>query len=105
MLKIKDDVDLKELEKFGFEYKEEIEKTHDYLYGSHKRSYYIEKKYIYDDKITTIEILSERKNSDWLHCNEIRQIWFYESDYDVKISESSLDKLYDLIQAGLVEKV
>lgn len=104
MLRIKEDVNLKELEKFGFKYREEMGETHDYLYGSHKRSFYTEKKYIYDDGFTTIEILSERKNSDWNHCNEIRQIWFYESDYDMQISNASLDLLYDLIQAGLVEK-
>ena len=105
MLKIKDNVDLKELEKFGFEYKETKKPTWDSLWGSKRENYYIEKAYIYDDGRTTIEINAERKGSDWKHCNEIREIYIYESDYDVGISNKAMETFYNLIQAGLVEKV
>ena len=79
MLKIKDDVDLKELEKFGF-------RRSDKIFN-----------YIYDYTIrTTID----------------SQIKIY-ADRHIKISQTSMldlnnslqNKLYDLIQAGLVEKV
>lgn len=71
MLKIKNNVDLKELEKFGFENNVGfLQKDAEYI------SYYINK------DVRTIEI------------------WDYEGD------EVILDNtLYDLIQAGLVEKV
>ena len=65
MLKIKDSVDLKELEKFGFK---------------------------------------KTENSDWKHMNKEREIYVVSNDYDIGISKDTTDKLYDLIQSGLVEK-
>lgn len=79
MLKIKDDVDLKELEKFGFEKSDKAFK------------------HIYNYTILTI--------IDY-------QIAIYK-DRHIEISQNAMykwdnklqDKLYDLILAGLVEKV
>lgn len=73
MLKIKDSVDLKELEKFGFELKE-----YSYVYNTCKQK----------DGLSgfTIDI-------------DDRFINNYSS-----VSRKNLDVIYDLIQAGLVEK-
>lgn len=71
MLKIKDNIDLKELEKFGFR-----EKTNNKY----------EKGRLFDQ---------------YMEIQEDRIIAIYTSD-DKGIDE---DTLYDLIQAGLVEKV
>lgn len=72
MLKIKEDVDLKELEKFGF-VKKHTEFYRD-IYGVF--GYRGAKKIIVIDR---------------------REIWIY--------NEEGVDILYDLITAGLVEKV
>ena len=37
--------------------------------------------------------------------NKEREIYVNSNDYDIGISKDTIDKLYDLIQAGLVEKV
>lgn len=37
--------------------------------------------------------------------NKEREIYVISNDYDIGISKDTIDKLYDLIQAGLVEKV
>ena len=78
MLKIKDNVDLKDLEKFGFK-------------ESENKMYYI-----YEDE-ESYEILGVSKD-----CNTI----YIQSENSFSIAEEgSLDILFDLIQAGLVEKV
>ena len=74
MLKIKDDVDLKELEKFGFK-----ADKYDLFYEYHSKSNYKD------------TIMLNMKN---------KRLLFYQT-YNGK----SYDVLYDLIQAGLVEKV
>lgn len=81
MLKIKDNVDLKELEKFGFKPK-------------------------YDVDTGKLKKLEKRDSSN----NEVIRISFIDNDHCHEpylqigwVSES--DTLYDLIQAGLVEKV
>ena len=73
-LRIKDNVDLKELEKFGF-------KVYEYVlfYEYHSKSNYKD------------SIMLNMKN---------KRLLFYQT-YNGK----SYDVLYDLIQAGLVEKV
>ena len=73
MLKIKDDVDLKELEKFGFKFK------------------YDEDSYVYYnfDKYKTIDISFDDYILRFAYC-----------DYD-----DTADVVYDITQAGLVEKV
>lgn len=72
MLKIKDNVDLKGLEKFGF------------------------KKTIKDDEhINGYEFKKE---------TEIEYLYLLIPDFNREIMGNSLDIIYDLIQAGLVEK-
>lgn len=76
MLKIKDDVDLKELEKFGWEYE-----TWDYVpmwtrfCGS------------------GISLKVNTKNRKFILHQKTTGIW------------NKIDAIYDLIQAGLVEKI
>ena len=74
MLKIKDNVDLKELEKFDFNY-------HDYS-----------GRYVYNtiNEPLTINVWNRKINIP---------------DYGVLTENILCEKLYDLIQAGLVEKV
>lgn len=104
MLKIKDNVDLKELEKFGFKYYWEIKENNKIPKYNNGYKIYTEKGYRYDDGENTIEIVEERKNGNWYFPNEERQIYIFESDYDMGVSENMVDVLFDLIQAGLVEK-
>ena len=105
MLKIKDSVDLNELEKFGFKKTENYSKTHKCLFENGKEDYYAETTYKYDNGINTLEILEKRENSDWKHMNKEREICVVSNDYDIGISKDTIDKLYDLIKANLVEKV
>lgn len=81
MLKIRNDVDLKELEKFGFEYYEENNKY--FYYGFTRADCFSEIRITVD--IETKEILI---------------------DFDMYADGNRIcDKLYDLIKADLVEKV
>lgn len=82
MLKIKDNVDLKELEKFGFMYWENGCGTTGYS------------KYYVRGQITIIEKDKEFENK-------------YIDERVIKENQiiNDLDLLYDLIKAGLVEKV
>ena len=72
MLKIKDNVDLKELEKYG------LYKTKAY------------RSYVYTDKNIGVEENRTINTWDYLECTDL-------DEYN--------DVLYDLIKAGLVEKV
>lgn len=76
MLKIKDNVDLKELEKFGFYKEQESDR------------------YIY-----------ERNRFLGLRVEHNSRIIGIFSQIDIMIEKGVLAKLFDLIQAGLVEKV
>lgn len=78
MLKIKDNVELKELEKFGF-----------------KRC---EKDYIYTDGESREMVCVQLRNK-YIYC-EIERVSIYGA-----IFEDLLGVLFDLISAGLVEKV
>lgn len=80
MLKIRDEVDLKELEKYGL-YKEEVH------FGS-----------VYTDK--NIEVIEKQRT----HIEDIRKIetWDYLECTDL---DKYNDTLYGLIKDGLVEKV
>ena len=81
MLKIKDDVNLKELEKFDFEYYED--ENYWFYYGFTKPNQNSELRYYIDNK--TREIITE---------------------FDLCVNTSAIhDKIYDLIKDGLVEKV
>ena len=81
MLKIKDDVDLKELEKFGFEYDED---NNCYFYYGFTRA----------DCKSEIRIYI---------YNDTRVI---ATGFDEYVDPNKIyNKIYDLIKAGLVEKV
>ena len=82
MLKIRDDVELEELEKFGFKYG-----TRD--------------KFLYKTKSNGIE---SRIYIDLLPCNNNNNELKIESQSHT-IPNKIIDKLYDLIKANLVEKV
>ena len=84
MLKIKDNVDLKELEKYGFEYRL---KTNEYYFKINCSEY--------------LEIPVD-KESKWY--KEVR-LFIEDEYYNCWTSVNSFDKLYDLIKDGLVEKV
>jgi len=82
MLKIKDNVDLKELEKFGFEeYKEHNGYVYDII------------PYVKNRQYSYIEIFNETRR---ISCLE-----YVEFEYQ----QQAVEILFDLIQAGLVEKV
>lgn len=78
MLKIKDNIDLKELEKFGFI----------------RESFYYSKEFDYDYYKVKIDIEQDRKYI-------IIQNDYYDSDYACYIPNI----IFDLIKADLVEKV
>lgn len=80
MLKIKDDIDLKELEKFNFEYDEDNDYW--FYYGFTEPFDQSEVRYYIDNKDRRISVGFD----------------MYVNPYKI------LDKAYDLIQAGLVEK-
>lgn len=82
MLKIKDNVDLKELEKFGFKYS-------------------ARNKLLYK---TTIYKLECKIYIDLLPCHNNNNELKIECETHF-VPNKVLDKLYDLIQAGIVEKV
>lgn len=81
MLKIKDDIDLKELEKYGFK----KEPTKSYYYKEISEQIYIE-----------VQIF---KNDTYIQHKEININTEHGSFFN------NLDLLYDLIKADLVEKV
>ena len=84
MLKIKDNADLKELEKFGLEFYEFEEEGLKY------------QSYMLDDNSTQIVVLDEIEN--------IPRGRIYNPE-EYAISYDAWDKIYDLIKADLVEKV
>lgn len=82
MLKIKDNVDLKELEKYGFEYKENKRLLHNSVWN-------------WEDWLI---VKGSKKEQIYIRGFNKREI-------TVKSTcGEAIDKLYDLIQAGLVEK-
>jgi len=90
MLKLKDSVDLKELEKFGFEY----DKYNSMYYKSFEYKKFCQLSTKYDPCLETfIEEVMIDIPSRIIHSANCVQIFM---DYDT---------LFDLIQAGLVEKV
>jgi hypothetical protein len=87
MLKIKDDVDLKELEKFGFKTIKAEDEVIEYAYIPTKRNHSVNI-HIYGDNIMP-----------WNKYTFSRKIVL--SNH----TQKTFDILFDLIQAGLVEKV
>lgn len=85
MLRVKKEVDLKELEKFGFKFNE----------------YYNEWKCETEDSWETLVIDNKSRCIRFEVSNiNVRPVW----DYFATL-EDNLHILFDLIQAGLVEKV
>lgn len=80
MLKIKDNVDLKELEKFGFRLK---------YNENNGLPFYYEKEFIGLNRRSDITIYIKDKELN-IYIEETKEV---------------IETLYDLIQAGLVEKV
>ncbi len=111
MLKIKDDVDLKELEKFGFKpkYSEETGKLTEYFFVNNKEtsiSMFLGISIIKKDVKSKGKKLRIRNifKKDYRGVPLIKEakIWVIDN-YNYQCTD--FDKLYDLIQAGLVEKV
>lgn len=100
MLKIKNNVDLKELEKFGFKEKEKG----NWVYLEYKTTYFYR-----DDK----RKLKKEVCCELIDINRYRQISINtdikqfpkEQIYGYGASINDLDILYDLIKSDLVEKV
>lgn len=89
MLKIKDDVDLKVLEKYGFEYNKMFTSNKIEVPGQYVKNFeyeFITYGYIIDAELRDIMILVDNRGIDDDNMREF-------------------DTLYDLIQDGLVEKV
>ena len=86
MLKIKDNVDLKELEKYGFKYNE---------YGDLCEELKIKEQF---DEVTVLSICDDLTDKKYLRRIGLITNGVYCFDYE-------LDILYDLIKAYLVEKV
>ena len=81
MLKIKDSVDLKELEKFGFEYDED---NNYYFYYGFTRPHSNSEIRLYVDKNDRV----------------------ITTGFDIYVAENKIhDKIYELIKADLVEKI
>ena len=93
MLKIKDNVDLKELEKFGFEYSKHIINTYD------KEINY----YPLGDSVPCCRYyLTVNEENRHIYNSIYGLTWQGKTDnYNIEF----LDTLYDLIKADLVEKV
>lgn len=87
MLKIKNNIDLKELEKYGFHY----------TASKHWESYWFKKVYCEDENDGRVFYTIVPKTTDEFTARAI---------YIDSCGDSRLDNtLYDLIQAGLVEKI
>lgn len=82
MLKIRDDFDLKELEKYGFEYQK-------LMYGRER----------YYEPITCIDVTV--KNTTEASSLKLREVII--NTYSIE--NEAIELLYDLIKADLVEKV
>ena len=86
MLKIKDGVDLKELENFGFKYVENKHPMGDFSYCVKEIGGNIILSVIERGKLMLADVNSAESNMTYMYSD-------------------GLDVIYDLIQAGLIEKV
>lgn len=106
MLKIRDEIDLKELEKFSF--KRNYRKQEN-IYDAKEKGlpeFYNEVYYTYNDGTNEICIVESRQDgAGWINLPKIRQIDVYEIDYEVGVSMGCYDVIFDLIRAGYVDKV
>lgn len=105
-LKIKDNVDLKELEKFGFEKKIIEGETFDSEVGLTKEpEYFQETFYTYWEDDDILDISIEKKINNKL-VKGIRRIIEFEHEGESYVSDGkALSIIYDLIKADLVETV
>lgn len=92
MLKIKDNIDLKELEKFGFhnvdwDYENDCEMENANCYGE-----FYSKRIFYDDSYCDIYL-------------DNKKIYIRMKDYRFYLLNCVCETLFDLIKADLVEKV
>ena len=98
MLKIKDDVDLKELKKYGFKHWKTIWKENEDMDDQNE--------WCYDLKLANIDreisVLLIQIDDTTRRIKE-----YIDRQYECfcSVQEKRLNVLYDLIQAGLVEKV
>ena len=100
MLKIKDNVDLKELEKFGFEDSKTSQNV-PYEYWGYDKDYHF-------DNTHFVFIASGRRGQDYylLVNKETRKLVIYATRPDGDGTSGDLENaIYDLIKADLVEKV
>ena len=88
MLKIKDEVDLKELEKFGFKRDQD-----------HNIVFYTKDK-IYDDNMTHSDLIVYDKDRI-IKTNLYKKEILSYPGFDINLDNT----IYDLIKAGLVEKI
>ena len=93
MLKIRDDVDLKELEKFGFKPK--------YNEDNWKIYKYVCEKEIGDQNRRKVTLITVMK--DTYYRGQYDYIEYYEVIFEEKCNET-VELLYDLIKANLVVK-
>ena len=100
MLKIKDDVDLKELEKFGFK----ETKNKEWVYLEHKTTYFYRDDKRKLKKEVCCELIKIDRYRDIVINADIKQ-FPKEQIYGYGSNIIDLNILYDLIKADLVEKV
>lgn len=86
MLKIKDNVDLKELEKYGF--------VDDKIYGRKVKVKKMMTKEKWNAEIVEIDLITGQL-----------QIFVDDEYYETYTNSDTLDFIYDLIKDGLVEKI
>ena len=86
MLKIKDNVDLKELEKYGF--------VNDEIYGRKVKIKKMMTKEKWNSEIVEIDLITGQL-----------QIFIDDEYYENYTESDTLDFIYDLIKADLVEKI
>ena len=102
MLKIKDNVDIKELEKFWFKprYNE---------YTGEVMEYYLSEESKYDFNIKKLNFTTALKLNEILSrlfkINRYYNCWIIKIRHYSNFTDVALDLLYDLIKADLVEKV
>lgn len=103
MLKIKDDVDLNKLQDFGFKPKYDV--------NTGEKEIYI--KTIIDNEMKSCQITVEAKEfwideCDFFHPNKRNKFYkliHIKGELTFEVGKKLMDSLYDLTQAGLVEKV
>ena len=86
MLKIRDNVDLKELEKYGF--------VNDEIYGRKVKIKRMMSSKEFNSEIVEIDLITRQL-----------QIFIDDEYYEIYTKSSTLDFIYDLIKADLVVKV